>query len=372
MKSKLIFFLLPFFLFSLQTEAQTNQRGRTTDGRAYRIDKEGMKLVDQIAELEVTIDDLNRRIIGLENEIDEKDRKLKRVSEGKAVDSEISERDLFNTGPKAILPAIGSDQNCGPLLTPLQARISQLEKDLSDHKAINEALNNQIAILTSQQKSLAQKNDFFNGRVDLEKNAAREQLLRQSQDYETELKNQQQDVLKLKAGIQNQVSEISRLQDNIKEQDIQKQELNQKIESLNNKIASLESSISVYEKAFASQTKIATLNESSRSASKTQYKDSLYSHGSGIQRELNEKINNIQKLISDRKSLYDRLKESRSNVLVSMQPLKTSHGETLDEVRKQITSISSEEEGTLVLEKLSDIEQVLNDDLKVLKRLSKI
>ena len=55
-----------------------------------------------------------------------------------------------------------------------------------------------------------------------------------------------------------------------------------------------------------------------------------------------------------------------------MQPLRTSSGESLDEVRKQIMSVSSEDEGQLILDKLSEIEKVLNDDLKILKRLSKI
>lgn len=376
MKSTLLFLLTLFVLlaFTFQAQAQSDQRGRDASGRAYRIDKEGMKLVDQVAELEVTIDDLNRRIIALENEIDDKDRKLKRISEGKGSSSEIGERDILSGGPKPTLPEVaGQDPSCSPLLTPLQAKISQLDKELTSYKVANEALNNQVALLSSQHKSLAEENNLNSGRIGLEQNAAREQLARQSSDYETQLKLQNSEKEKLQLVVENKASELSQLQGKLQASNARELELNQKIDSLNNKIVSLESSLSIYEKELGTQKKVTVLNKAARvAAGKSSVVDSHPVAAVYVREELNERLSIIQKLINERKMLYDRLKDSRSNVIVSMQPLRTSNDESLDEVRKQILTVSSDDEGEGILEKLSEIEKILNEDLKLFKRMNKI
>jgi hypothetical protein len=62
--------------------AEDGTRGRLADGRAYRTDPEGNQLVDYIAELEVNVEALNRRILGLEDEIAEKQRIIERFHGG--------------------------------------------------------------------------------------------------------------------------------------------------------------------------------------------------------------------------------------------------------------------------------------------------
>lgn len=82
-------------------------RGRLPDGRAFRTDVEGNQLVDYIAELEVTVEDQNRRIQGLELEVEGKtlqndpDRE-RRIGEG------LTERDLLG-GKQRGATIIGTD-----------------------------------------------------------------------------------------------------------------------------------------------------------------------------------------------------------------------------------------------------------------------
>src|SRR5690606_5305661 len=90
--------------------AEPAQRfGRTADGRAYRIDAQGLRLVDQMAELEVTVDELRRQVIALENELETKNRKIERLSTerpGSADTPEVKETNLL---PSAKQTAAASD-----------------------------------------------------------------------------------------------------------------------------------------------------------------------------------------------------------------------------------------------------------------------
>lgn len=74
--------------------AQEPSRGRLNDGRAYRTDDQGNQLVDYIAELEINIESLNRRIIGLEDELTEKNVQLERASHASPQPAAVKERDL--------------------------------------------------------------------------------------------------------------------------------------------------------------------------------------------------------------------------------------------------------------------------------------
>jgi hypothetical protein len=59
-------------------------RGRLPDGRAFRTDGGGNQIVDYIAELELTVEQLNRRVHGLEDEVLEKRELLTRLNKGDA------------------------------------------------------------------------------------------------------------------------------------------------------------------------------------------------------------------------------------------------------------------------------------------------
>ena len=89
MKQIILVFLL---LISFLAEAEESERGRLADGRAYRTDSAGTQLVDYIAELELTVEEKERTIVSLKNEL----KKLKSTK----IESPIIERDLVSDFPQ--------------------------------------------------------------------------------------------------------------------------------------------------------------------------------------------------------------------------------------------------------------------------------
>ena len=89
-------------------------------------------------------------------------------------------------------------------------------------------------------------------------------------------------------------------------------------------------------------------------------------------REISEKLAALQKMINERKSLFDRQKENKAQVFIAMQELRTRDGESLDSLRQSAANTYSSEQIEELMEKLEEIEKILNDDLRVLKRVNKI
>lgn len=68
--------VLASVLTAFSSTALAEERGRLPDGRAYRVDDQGNEIVDYIAELEMEMEGLRRRVHGLEDELQEKQRRL--------------------------------------------------------------------------------------------------------------------------------------------------------------------------------------------------------------------------------------------------------------------------------------------------------
>lgn len=70
-------FLFLSFLFSLLVSpSYADDSGRLRDGRAYRTDSDGYRLIDQLAEYEVKLGELKQQVVVLEDELAEKNQEL--------------------------------------------------------------------------------------------------------------------------------------------------------------------------------------------------------------------------------------------------------------------------------------------------------
>lgn len=94
---------LPVITGPLNGAADQAKRGRLPDGRAYRTAADGVEMVDYVAELELTVDELNRRVHGLEDELAEKASRIERLQASGLREQGIKERDLL--GADANQPA---------------------------------------------------------------------------------------------------------------------------------------------------------------------------------------------------------------------------------------------------------------------------
>lgn len=124
----LILFLLAFMPTALL--AESGERGRLADGRAFRTDSTGIQLVDHVAELELTIESLTRRLEAAENEIKHKESLLAQHVQSVAAPD---------------LGSLAADNNCPPqpqFVCPEQD-LSQLQEKLATSERINATLQDQ-------------------------------------------------------------------------------------------------------------------------------------------------------------------------------------------------------------------------------------
>lgn len=118
----LVFCLLITPILSANAE---DDRGRLSDGRAYRTDTAGNQLVDYIAELEVNNDALQRRVYGLEDEINQKNQQLAKLTSQLGASAEVKplvERDLAGS-QKNVSKASAQD-------TLVQQQCEKVKKEL--------------------------------------------------------------------------------------------------------------------------------------------------------------------------------------------------------------------------------------------------
>lgn len=97
MKRSVILCGFLLWIAALPLNAEESLRGRLPDGRAFRTDANGVQLVDYVAELELSIEELNRRIQAMENEADSRNR---------GASGDFRETDLLNdnSAPRPMLP----------------------------------------------------------------------------------------------------------------------------------------------------------------------------------------------------------------------------------------------------------------------------
>ncbi len=118
---KLKIFFLSIFLFSSQQVAvgeEGKNFGRLRDGRAYRVNSEGVQLSDYIAELEVAVDDLRKRLAVVEEELEQREETIASLREKKSSKKVVKEEDLL--GAEA--------HNCNEVTKSLEEKFLALQQ----------------------------------------------------------------------------------------------------------------------------------------------------------------------------------------------------------------------------------------------------
>ena len=136
MQCKLIFLPLvasSALLFAPVAQADGPEHGVNAQGQPYRVDKDGNQLVDYIAELEVNVDSLEKRVYGLEDEVKEKDAEIGRLQKGEPAGGVLAERDLTKSHSVAqqACPACERCSDSSSEVSSLQSALSQAQQDAS-------------------------------------------------------------------------------------------------------------------------------------------------------------------------------------------------------------------------------------------------
>ena len=367
--------------------AEEPRFGRLSDGRAYRVDNEGFQLVDHIAELEVTVDELNRQIDDLE---------AKLAARPSTCDKQTIAAPLPAPAPRIV------QADCSNEVSPLHSRISSLESQLQsaqngafcNYQARIDPLKEQIALLQNQlrkasaqpalneaenrenqlQSTLRSSQDLLNKRA--EQLEAAQQEIEASQNTAEELRTQLAEVrdeleqTKLReAKLEEQISNLSQSQ----QQQLAKlqDELTQAKRESSTTLAALQN-----ERRQRENTVVTAQNEIAPSTRpETRAMLSLPSAGmdlNPIRAEFKKRLAEIQTLVLKRKDLSDSVRGKKTGINISLQALQSSRGQSLDSIRSLIAQMSSDRDVRTIRLALSEIQQLLADDISTLERIRKL
>lgn len=370
---KFLLVLISCLLISSDIFAQAPV-GRLADGRPYRVDEQGMRLSDYIAEIEVTNEELRQQVTGLEDEVAETNRKLNAtgnsnclanntVKENNTACNYQSPTNPYYTKVKELEAELVSKPTQEQLsLLSKQSDISSLE--LSKLKSANDLQKEQLGNLKKQlQASLSDKEGLYQDLIN--KNRDAEENYSKVNNDNLELKQKISSLEKemvtnnsLKNTLQGKNEEIAKLEKEIATNNSLKNLLEEK----NDEIAKLKTAINSQNQraalVYPETTKAVLASEPATDKTIVSYKS-----------ELRGQLQKIQNLILQRKNSLDNLKNRKSGILVSIQPLVASSGLSLDKIRLAVDNLSREEDVTDIKSGLSEISKILNEDLAVINRL---
>ncbi len=353
-----IILLAALLLVSPQAWAQNNNRGRLPDGRAFRIGTDGYRLVDQIAELQVTNDDLRRQVAALETDLDAKELMLRQCGGG-----------VSKTGGSSEEPP-----NCNELVSSLYLRVSRLQQQVDQANEGGSALppasrvacnyqspENPLWDEINQLKSLVQEREILLTKLQGEQNEALQAIRDKREDSIKRIQSELAcDYQSKKNPLHAQVAE---LQNKLTSQAALVEKQASQIALLKERSDTLAAGQSATRSARARMTR-----EPVRVVSR-----SIPSVGDvdAVKHEFEKTLADIQSLIFKRKSLYDNLKKGGRSVSINVQRLETRGRVSLDSLRRQVSRLNNPQSATKIRKGLKEIRQILKDDISVLRRLSK-
>jgi regulator of replication initiation timing len=170
-------FLVAGLILSSNGFSEDLLRGRLPDGRAFRTDATGNQIIDYIAELEVTIEALNRQVYGLQAELEEKEA-------GAGATAQLTETNTL--GGLGAPPAISSKpaellQQTDSKSIACEAENDALEKEISWYKTVLQSYKKDSPALGSAHTEQVEKlsEQLANKTEELEELKAKYQQLEQ-------------------------------------------------------------------------------------------------------------------------------------------------------------------------------------------------
>ncbi len=322
--------------------------GRLTDGRAYRIDANGYRIIDELAELEVTVAELERQNGALEDESKDKQKIIEQLRQGKCAAASVTETDLSAKKIASNLPPPAS-VSCAASTEPLKQRISELETRLASQNESIKAKDSSVRY--GEQQSALLKTEL---------DSARQQLA------QAPTASQLDDLREKNKALESSLAE---LEQRLSASESKNMELASNLEEARSTAAA--------RAALTNQPVNAALQRGSAPASRSASTDRGPTIADRVEttearREFKSQLAKIDSKISERKRLLDSVQSRKLGVTMSVQPLKTSDGRSLDSLRMVVSSNFPESEIDSIRSGLGQIEKILDEDLSVFHRLGRI
>lgn len=396
--------LLAASILSLSPDAAFSdpRMGRLPDGRAYRVDGEGYQLVDHIAELEVTVDELNRQIDQLEAQVGKSGTPVQAAA----------------CPPAPICPAVSTASDptdCSAETASLERRVAILDSELQRAKYSNapvvqscnyetrlQPLREEIALLKHQLNSAPSKNV-------LQAVETRELQLQNALRSTQELLEKRASQIEAAQSAEQQASEaLQSTRAELESTKLALEESQDRLQSLTKsgeQLASVQSELSRMKGELAQErasraavmaelelkrrgnivAKNATstqpaaqlalnsrADESIQSPARAMLSGASAPEFGAMKSEFQSRLKEIQSLVLKRKDLSDSARAKRNGVAISLQALQSSRGQSLDSIRSLIAAMQSERDARSIRLALSEIKQILLDDIQTFERLRKL
>ena len=377
--SNLCFLGFIFLTFSISILNADEKKGRLPDGRAYRTDKEGNQLVDYIAEIELNSDGLNRKIQALEQDIEEKNKLIDRLSNGKSVPAEVavSEKDIIkqskNEQKNIKLESSKTERSQNAKLENTQSEIANKEiqckeiqgnenqKDIqliSKQKTQIEDINtllkekekniiNLKASIDSLQNDLLaqkQKNKDFIIQIDSDAkiiNSLQQKIdVMNINDAKKEEKHKAQQATLALNPVEIKPVEVKQ---------INVEKINAQIKPINKEIAEMRLPIRV--NASTSQPESNALSSTRQRAVES------------LKGSMNTQINQLQGLIAKRNSQFSKSASQNSSIRFKPSEASTDEGENIASISKRIANATTVNELSFATKDISEIKAKVEDDL---------
>jgi archaellum component FlaC len=360
MKCLKLLILCSIFVISSSRIIQAEENGRLKNGQAFRIDQQGYRLVDELAELQVKNRELAERVATLEGQIE---------------DSALNVQETKLECPKQSCPNIQA-RDCRGEIELLQKELGQTKLELSDRPTVAQLqkLMQERDSAVTQALSVSERNQL--ARKEIENSHERELA-----DFRTKMKGLEEETSKKANESLTQKEKAAQLQDELSRLKTSELALKQTVESLSAKIESQAQLLAKTQSIAANKdAQIAKLENTSRNETdqRAMLKRDIHQTVEQVRNQVQlsttptsyttVSLQQIQQLVLKRKDLRDSLKGSVQNIELS--PLKTRGGLTLDVIRARIANneVSLDEMGGELLQ----LRAVLDQDIELLQRLQHI
>lgn len=292
------------------------ERGRLSDGRAFRTDAEGNQLVDYIAELEVSVEGLKSRVQGLESEVNEKQAAIDRLrAEGRS-EAGIKEQ------------TIGSDNRATQSHTAIQPASCAKERE-------------QLEALSGELES---------ARSDLE--VERQITARKSKESEAALAGLQERLTKqeqLVATLSADLSEARAVADNS-----------------GTALTKAQEELASVRKASTPVLVVAKESDPRASLSVARLRAVEVVRGS-VRTELNQ----LKGIVATRDQAFQRYKTTRHAVSFTPQHAASESGSTVAELEERLAHAESVAETSKIGREIEQIKARMNEDISLMRRMER-
>lgn len=364
-----LLYIVCFSLFISNSSFSENPKlGINSDGRAYRIDSQGNKVVDYIAELESNVDGLQRQVQGLEEELQEKIEIITKLQNGQVCEDRIKEKDLVENQARfadtnfVLAPAQNSSQTNAQNDNELK-----LKCDRDDMLRRNEivSLQEKLALMQNENQLLRAKTNEKCSNKSIPSDSG--DVLEARKDLEVELE-------KVKSSAGSIEEEIREINDRIAQLKDEFRAKKDEYDLLQTKIAVFEKradngmAASASLKARASLAPNA-LKQDSR-LRKSELKDQALE---SVKASINTGLNQVQSSIVARDRMFKEYKAHEKNaVAFSPSAALSSRGEDLGMLRNRLNQSHSMQEAAAIQAALREIERKVEDDISLMRRLKRL